>query len=88
MYLYQLFISYFNGYIEGLFITKAEDVASIIGKSIYFTEEELTIVINQQHITKLEVKDSTIEDLLKHFSDGTIAGYNIVHMISNQLNDY
>jgi len=87
MFLYQLFISHFNGYIEGLFIAKQEDVAALIGKSLFFANEDLNVTINMSHIVRLDVSSTTIDDLLKYYENGSISGYNPIHMISSQIEE-
>lgn len=78
--------------ISGMFISTEEEVADLYEKEIYFgnilgPESEVAVKINADLFLKLEVSESTIEELEQNCGT-TVVGYNPFDYVSMDEADY
>lgn len=76
------------GDVEGIFIATEEEVEAALGKTVYFGEilgkhSEIYGELDRGDLTKLEVSDTTVSELLAVVGK-TVSGYNPLEYLQEE----
>lgn len=77
--------------VEGLFIATEDELNEAIGSNVYFGEilgkhSEVHGILENCDVTKLEVSEATVEDLLK-VCGSSVSGYNPLKYLEESEED-